>query len=125
MKKTLYLFFCILLFVSCKKSSSSEEEASTQSGIYVKFTTESSIVSYTDNNPVIPDNVNTGVTYGPCQAGKYLFSAKLQNDRTYTQQQYTLADPASGYNVRIYTIRFYYASDVNRWLYTYTFTDSK
>jgi hypothetical protein len=124
MKKSLYVFLAILLFASCKKSGSDEKTVSAQAGIYVKFSTESTIVSYTDNNPTIPDNVNAGVTYGPGQAGSYLFTAKLQNDRTYTQQQYTLANPASGFSTRIYTIRFYYASDVNRWLYTYTFTDS-
>jgi hypothetical protein len=119
------MLLAVLLFTSCKKSESEEKAISAQTGIYVKFATESAIVSYTDNNPTVPDNINVGVTYGPCQAGSYQFSAKLQNNSTYSQQQYTLSNPASGFSARIYTINFYYAANVNRWLYSSTFTDSK
>ena len=125
MKNFLMVVFGVLMLSACKKSSTQKQETSGRKGIYVNFTTESSFVSYSDNNPAIPDNISPGITYGPCEPGQYIFTAKLKNDRTYGNSQYTLSNPAEGFKVRTYTIRFYYAADVNRWLFSYNnFVDS-
>jgi hypothetical protein len=130
MRNILIIVLSLFVFTSCEKmgppqpAPEEEETPAKKTGIYVKFATESPFVSYTDNNPAIGSNMYAGVSYGPCNAGKYLFTAMLANGRGYPQQQYTLVDPAPGY-LRTYTIRFYYGSELNRWLYTYSFVDSK
>lgn len=129
MRRILLVILSLFVFASCEKigpqQPKPEEEApAKKTGIYVKFATESPFVSYSDNNPAIADNMYAGISYGPCTAGKYLFTAMLANGRGYTQQQYTLVSPAPGV-LRTYTIRFYYGSDLNRWLYTYAYVDTK
>ena len=131
MKKYLIIILSLFLFASCEKigpqiqPEPEEGVPAKKTGIYVQFATERTILSYTDDNPGIGNNVSPGISYGPCSAGRYLFTADLEEIGRINQQAYTLANPAAGFSLRTYTITFYFDYNLNRWLYKYPFVDSK
>lgn len=94
-------------------------------GTYITFVVEGSdMASYTDNNPLVLNNMLLGVNYGPCSPGKYIYSALLSNGINYgSTLSYTLSGPAFGYTFRNYQLKFYFSTSLNRWLADLTYLD--
>lgn len=94
-------------------------------GIYITYVVEGAeMSSYSDNNPLVLNNMLSGVNYGPCSPGKYNYSALLSNGISYgSSLSYTLSAPAFGFTYRNYQLKFYFSSNLNRWLADLTYFD--
>lgn len=122
--KKMFLLCLLLAASSCEPEEPSGNGGGTP-GIYITFSTESPVLSYSDNNACVPSAITIGKPYGPCGAGEYFLSASLQNGMNFSQQKYVLLQPEDPATVRNYNIRFYYDQELNRWLYGYSFFDEQ